>query len=70
MSKSIRVDDATHAALTALKREDETYDDLISRLVEVRRAAVSEGAGLWNDSDAAAEARNARERVKDQLGRP
>lgn len=70
MSKSIRVDDDTHAALTALKRDDETYDDLISRLVEVRREAVSEGAGLWSDSDAAAEARSARERLKEQMGRP
>ena len=69
MSKSIRVDDDTHAALTALKREGETYYDLISRLVEVRREAVSEGAGLWEESDAAAAARDARERLNDQLGR-
>ncbi|MFB6220583.1 MAG: antitoxin VapB family protein [Halolamina sp.] len=70
MSKSIRVDEETHAALTALKREGESYDDLISRLVEVRRKAVSEGAGLWSDDDAAEEARAARERLKEQMGRP
>lgn len=28
MSKSIRVDDDTHAALAALKGEEETFDEL------------------------------------------
>ncbi|WP_237560326.1 antitoxin VapB family protein [Halolamina sediminis] len=45
MSKSIRVDEETHAAPSALKREDETYDDVLSRLLEERREAVVEGAG-------------------------
>lgn len=69
MSKSIRVDEETHAALAALKRDDETFDDLISRLVEVRREVVSEGAGLWSDSDAADAARDARDRMKEDVGR-
>lgn len=60
MSKSIRVDEETHAALSALKREDETYDDVLSRLLEKRREAVAEGAGLWDESDAATAARKAR----------
>ena len=37
MSKSIRVEDDTHAALAALKGEDETFDELLSRLIRVRR---------------------------------
>ncbi|MBP1987578.1 DUF7557 family protein [Halolamina salifodinae] len=68
MSKSIRVDEETHAALSALKREDETYDDILSRLLEERREAVVEGAGLWEESDAATAAREARERSKRSIG--
>lgn len=30
MSKSIRVEDDTHAALAALEGEDETFDELLS----------------------------------------
>lgn len=68
MSKSIRVDEETHAALSALKREDETYDDVLSRLLEKRREAVVEGAGLWDESDAATAARKAREGSKRSIG--
>ena len=64
MSKSIRVDDDTHAALAALKGEDETFDDLLSRLLAERQEAVRDGAGLWEGTDAAAKARAAREEMK------
>lgn len=68
MSKSIRVGDDTHAALAALKGEDETFDELLSRLVEERREHVRNGAGLWNGTDAAEKAREAREEMKQGVG--
>lgn len=68
MSKSIRVDEDTHAALAALKGEDETFDDLLSRLVSERRETVREGAGLWADTDAAEKARRARIEMKQGVG--
>lgn len=64
MSKSIRVDDDTHAALEALKGEDETFDELLSRLVRERRETVREGAGLWEGTDAPEKARAARLEMK------
>lgn len=69
MSKSIRVEEDTHAALAALKGDDESFDDLLSRLVEERRDAVREGAGLWEGTDAAEKAREAREETKQGVGR-
>lgn len=68
MSKSIRVDDDTHAALLALKGEDETFDELLSRLVRERHEAISAGAGLWSGSDAAERAREARRELKRGVG--
>lgn len=68
MSKTIRVDDDTHAALEALKGEGESFDDLLSRLIAERREAIREGAGLWAGSDAAAKARVARTEMKEEVG--
>lgn len=68
MSKSIRVDEDTHATLAALKGEDETFDELLTRLVRERRETVREGAGLWSGTDAAENAREARERMKQSVG--
>lgn len=68
MSKTLRVDEDTHAALASLKSEDETFDDVISRLLEARRETILEGAGLWADSDAAEQAREAREEMKRGVG--
>jgi predicted CopG family antitoxin len=68
VSKSIRVDEETHAALAALKGEDETFDDLLSRMVRERRGTVREGAGLWEDTDAAEKAREKREEMKRGVG--
>jgi predicted CopG family antitoxin len=68
VSKTIRVDDDTHTALEALKGEDETFDDLLSRLVRERRETVHEGAGLWAGTDAAEKARAAREEMKRGVG--
>ncbi|RQG94548.1 DUF7557 family protein [Natrarchaeobius chitinivorans] len=68
MSKSIRVDEDTHAALSSLKGEDETFDELLSRLVEERRESVRSGAGLWKGTDAAEKARAVRNEMKRDLG--
>ena len=68
MSKSIRVEDSTHAALAALKGKDETFDDLLSRLVRERRETVRAGAGLWDGTDAAEEAREVRKEMKQDVG--
>ncbi len=68
MSKSIRVEDDTHAALASLKDEDETFDELLSRLVRERRETVREGAGLWTGTDAAEKSRDARKEMKRGVG--
>jgi predicted CopG family antitoxin len=68
MSKSIRVENDTHAALAALKGDDETFDELLSRLVRERRETVREGAGLWEGTDAAEKAREARKNTKQGVG--
>jgi predicted CopG family antitoxin len=68
MSKSIRVEEDTHAALAALKSEDETFDDLLSRLVRERRETIRAGAGLWAGTDAAERAREARTEMKEDVG--
>ncbi|PSP28594.1 hypothetical protein BRC65_02020 [Halobacteriales archaeon QH_2_65_14] len=68
MSKPIRVEEDTHAALAALKDEDETFDDLLSRLVRERRDLVREGAGLWSGTDAAEKARKYRKEMKEDVG--
>ena len=70
MSKSIRVDADTHRALAALKGEDETFDELLTRLLRERRETVRAGAGLWEDSDAAERAREARTEMKRGVGNP
>lgn len=68
MSKSIRVDDDTHAALADLKDENETFDELIKRLLRERGDAIREGAGIWVGTDAAEHARAAREEMKRDVG--
>jgi predicted CopG family antitoxin len=68
MSKSIRVNDDTHAALSSLKRDDETFDELLSRLLSDRREQIRDGAGLWEGTDAAEGARKARQELKDSIG--
>lgn len=68
MSKSIRVEEDTHAVLAALKGDDETFDELLSRLVEERRETVREGAGLWEGTDAAEKARESRDEMKQGVG--
>ncbi len=68
MSKTIRVDEDTHARLERLKTEEETFDDLIERLLADRRELVRSGAGLWGDSDAGTRAREKRREMKHDVG--
>jgi predicted CopG family antitoxin len=68
MSKTIRVDEDTHAALESLKGEGESFNDLLSRLVEDRRESVREGAGFWDGTEAAEKARSAREQLRGGIG--
>ena len=68
MSKSSRVNDDTHAALSSLKRDDETFDELLSRPLSDRREQIRDGAGLWEGTDAAEGARKARQELKDSIG--
>jgi predicted CopG family antitoxin len=69
MSKTIRVDDETHAELARLKGDDESFDDLISRLLRQRRTNIRDGAGLWSEGDAAEKARDARRQMKQDVGK-
>lgn len=69
MSKSIRVSDETHATLAELKGDEETFDGLLSRLIEDRREAIRDGAGLWDGTDAPERARKKRRAMKDDVGR-
>ena len=49
MSTSIRVSDDTKRMLERLKREDETFDDLLARLV---RSENPIDIGAWSEDDA------------------
>ncbi|QLH79833.1 hypothetical protein HZS55_22160 [Halosimplex rubrum] len=50
MSTSIRISEATKRKLEALKRDDETFDDLLDRLAVSRtEAEVREMAGFGGD---------------------
>lgn len=69
VSKTIRVDEDVHAALSRLKRDEESFSELLDRLLAERRERVREGAGLWSGSDAAEEAREARQEMKRDVGR-
>ena len=64
MAKRIRVDEDTHAALASLKGDDETFDDLIARLLREHHEDRRSGAGLWEGSDAPEHARETRRELK------
>jgi predicted CopG family antitoxin len=68
VSKRTQVDDETDAALASLKGDDETFDELLTRLLAERRGRVGEGAGLREGTDATEAARRAREEPKDGVG--
>jgi predicted CopG family antitoxin len=49
MSTSIRVSDDTKQLLESLKREDETFDELLERLAKSERPIE---IGAWSDEEA------------------
>ena len=64
MARRICVDEETHAALASLKGDDETFDDLLTRLLRERHDGPQPGAGLWEGSDAPERARETRRELK------
>lgn len=65
MSTSIRLSEATKAKLERLKREDESFDELLARLAGEREPIA---VGSWND-EAADRAREAIDRSRESFGR-
>ncbi|UPM44545.1 antitoxin VapB family protein [Halocatena salina] len=49
MSTSIRVSDGTKRMLQTLKKEDETFDELLARLAQSERPIA---IGAWSEDDA------------------
>lgn len=68
MSERIRVDEDTCAALEPLKDDEETVDELFSRLRREREVVVDAGAGLWEGTDAAERARETHGNNNGDLG--
>ncbi|MGM0398978.1 MAG: DUF7557 family protein [Halobacteriota archaeon] len=58
MSTSIRVSDDTKRLLETLKREDETFDELLERLASAEKPI---DIGAWSEEDA----ERAREAISD-----
>ena len=56
MSTTIRVSDETKTKLEAMKRDDETFDELLARLASHEQPMK---AGLWSGTDKAEAARAA-----------
>jgi predicted CopG family antitoxin len=65
MSTSIRVSDDTKKMLERLKREDETFDELLERLAQSEKPI---NIGAWSE-DQADRAREAVERSRESFGR-
>lgn len=64
MSTSIRVSDETKRTLEAIKREDETFDDLLARLATYDRPME---AGAWAGTDKAEHAKAAIRRTRESF---
>ncbi|WP_339105965.1 antitoxin VapB family protein [Haloterrigena salinisoli] len=64
MSTSIRVSDETKEKLDRLKRDDESFDELLARLANEEEPIT---IGAW-DSDTADNARDAVERSRESFG--
>ncbi|ADB62891.1 hypothetical protein Htur_4051 (plasmid) [Haloterrigena turkmenica DSM 5511] len=65
MSTSIRVSDETKAKLDRLKRDDESFDELLKRLASDEEPIT---VGAW-DSDTADRARDAIDRSRESFER-
>lgn len=66
MSSTIRVSDDTKEKLRHLKREDETWDELLDRLADESR---SMNPGAWEGTDKAEKAREAVQESRESFGR-
>lgn len=71
-SEQIRVSPEVKRELDEQRESDESYNDVIERLLagrtERRREAIREGAGLWEDSEAAEGARKVRAALDEEIG--
>ncbi|ESS08999.1 MAG: hypothetical protein A07HN63_01208 [uncultured archaeon A07HN63] len=71
-TEQIRVSPEVKAALEAEKEPGESYNETLERLIEERvarrRKAIREGAGLWEDTDAAEKAKQLRDEMNDEFG--
>ncbi len=62
MSKRIRVKEDTHTTLARLNGDEETCNELRSRLISKRCETIQRGDGLWGDTDAA-------EKIREEMKR-
>lgn len=67
MSKTVRLDEETHSILAELKGDEETFDEVIRRLLSDRRERIRDGAGYWDEEDASV-ARERHERMRESVG--
>ena len=67
MTKTIRIADDTYDMLSNLKGDEETFNDVIARLVQDQYDDVVDGAGLWTGTDAAEQAREVRRSMKREI---
>lgn len=65
MGTTIRVSDDTKDLLDRMKREDETFDEVVARLA---RQSDSMNPGVWDEEQAKA-AREVLKRSRDSIGR-
>lgn len=66
MSTSIRVNEDTKKKLEKLKRDEETWDDFLDRLVN---RGASMNPGTWEGTDKAEKAREAIKRSQESFDR-
>lgn len=66
VSTSIRVSDETKAKLERIKRADESFDELLSRLAALEDTK-QDSAGAWSGTDKAEGALGAREELRESL---
>lgn len=68
MGEKIRLGEDTHDTLAALKGDEETFEDVIQRLLERRKERIRKGAGYWDEADAET-ARERLEELREGVGR-
>jgi predicted CopG family antitoxin len=66
MSTSIRVSDETKEKLKRIKQEDETFDELLSRLADIEDK-MADSAGAWAGTDKADNAWETIERSRESF---